>query len=328
MRTILAIGDPHFKVDNSRQTDHLVESTLNLIKDRKPDWVVVMGDVLDRFGSVHLQPFNRAVNWLKDIAAQTRLFVLIGNHDRINADDFLSTVSPFRSLVNWPNTTVVDTVKVEDNFVFAPYVSPGRFDEALLTISETVLDSKRAVFAHQEFKGCKMGAIISEQGDEWSEDRPLVISGHIHEYDRLQPNLIYVGTPYQESFGSNSRKTVSLFTFTETDWSEERIDLNIPRRETITLEINQLAKFTPPQNTILRLVLKGSAEELKIMAKSSQVKELTKMGIKVSFKTEMPSISVIEQPPQPTSSYFEMLMEEAKKKSPLHVELLTHLFSA
>ena len=72
-------------------------------------------------------------------------------------------------------------------------------------------------FSHNEFKGVKMGSIISEEGDEWSYDKPKVC-GHVHDQQViLNKNgklyINYIGTPIGHSHGEHGRKTVSLFSF-------------------------------------------------------------------------------------------------------------------
>ncbi len=52
------------------------------------------------------------------------------------------------------------------------------------------------IFAHQEFYGCKMGAIESIEGDKWDHSFPLVISGHIHSEQRPQKIFFYPGSVF------------------------------------------------------------------------------------------------------------------------------------
>jgi len=115
-------------------------------------------------------------------------------------------------------------------FVFMPYVPPGRFQEALNTLPPSI-DKVSCIFCHQEFKGAQMGAITSMDGDLWSVNGPYIISGHIHDYQNLQENILYIGTPIQHSFGDNPNKTISYFNFkSPIDRTEERISLGLIRK--------------------------------------------------------------------------------------------------
>ena len=76
-------------------------------------------------------------------------------------------------------------------FLFVPYVPPGRFVEALETYKNINWKDVDCIFAHQEFYGCKMGAILSEEGDKWESKWPLVVSGHIHSRQWINKNIYY-----------------------------------------------------------------------------------------------------------------------------------------
>lgn len=221
----LTIGDPHIKVGNERETTIMFASFIALAREMKPDIIVVMGDVLDTHDHISLKAFCRAIPFLKTLSEIAPLYTLIGNHDRPNNSDFMSDNHPFAALSEWKNTVVVNvTTYATINgipMVFVPYVYPGRFIEAMEHKSARVIGGDliprwreaAVIFAHQEFRGAKMGIIRSVVGDEWSLSHPQVISGHIHEYQILQKNIIYVGTPIQHGFGEGTDKTVSFFVF-------------------------------------------------------------------------------------------------------------------
>ena len=228
-------------------------------------------------------------------------FLLVGNHDRPNNSNFLTDEHPFGGMKRWNNVYVIDTVRaytvtseliIESNqelqkdgyrFVFAPYVPPGRFAESLGTIDVPYMST--CIFAHQEIQGAKMGAIISKEGDVWPEERPLLVSGHIHDYDFLQSNMIYVGTPLMHAFGDKSDKTVSLFNFSDSTWTQERIDLRLIKKVTVYLDTGDVESYQPPSDKLVRLVVKGDQAAVQACMKLSAVAKLKKGGVKVVFKT-------------------------------------------
>ena len=290
MISCLTIGDPHFKVKNARMSDLMVKKVIDIAQSRKPDFIVVLGDVLDRHESIHVDPLTRATNFLHHLEQIAPLYVIIGNHDRPNNSDFLSPYHPFSAIHQWKNTIVVDKTIIKKiknvEFIFVPYVPNGKFKEALLTLSdfqEEQLAQIKCIFAHQEFKGAKMGAIISKHGDVWSEDYPLVITGHIHDYQQPQKNILYTGTPMQHGFGDQTDKTISYFIFDDS-WKEERIDLGMPKKKTIYLSAVDVINYTPPKNVELRIVIRGTASELKGIMKMNHVKDWKDNGIKVVYK--------------------------------------------
>lgn len=285
---VLVIGDPHFKVGNVQESEEMTKKLVLLAQERQPKIIVCLGDILHRHETIHVSPLMRAERMIKDLSQVAPTFLIIGNHDRPNNSDFLSDRHPFNALKEWPNTYIVDQVldvHIEDNrFIFVPYVPPGKFIDALET-KQNPLTNTVAIFAHQEFYGAKMGAIKSLAGDKWSTDYPLVISGHIHDYDRLQDNIIYVGTPMQHAFGDRSDKTISIFTFNNNEWSEERVDLGLIKRIIVYLTVEQVHTYIPPEDKLVKLVIKGDVGGIKSVSQLEKIKELKKLGVKISFKT-------------------------------------------
>lgn len=292
MTTALVIGDCHFKVDNVRETDMMVDAILRTAKDKDPNFIVVLGDTLDRHESIHVSPLTRAVKFLHDLSNIAPVYLLIGNHDLKNNRQFLSNEHPFTALKYWGSRmTVVDTttkVNIEDNtFVFVPYVPPGRFVEALDQISDW--QSATCLFSHQEFKGCQMGALISQEGDEWPLSNPFVVSGHIHDYQEPQANMIYTGTPIQHAFGDRSDKTISYFKWLSKDIREHtRIDLELPRKKIVKLSISEVSNYVPHYKDELKIVIEGTSSEIKGIMKHPNVLNWKKIGHKIVYRDITP----------------------------------------
>jgi DNA repair exonuclease SbcCD nuclease subunit len=278
---VLFIGDVHIKHTNLKELSVLMEA-LSLIDN--VDIIVVAGDVLDTHEKIDSQLLNRAyalIRLLRDIAPT---YVLVGNHDYINNQQFLTTNHWMNGMKEWKNVIVVDEPVLWDVFAFVPYVYPGRFVEALDRIE---WKRARCVFAHQELFGCKMGAITSTIGDEWHESWPTVISGHIHERQSPQPNVIYPGSVLNHAFGYESQG-LSIFTFRDDDIGEERIPLQIAVKKTIHISTKSQIRFKDliPSN---RFSVAGTESEIASFKKSLKYKEMKAQNVKVVFKlTETP----------------------------------------
>lgn len=302
MIRILAIGDPHFKTNNSYETDIMHREVINVIKSRQPDSVVCLGDILDKFELIHVKVFNRVLSFIEDMANESKdVNLLIGNHDRPNNNVFLTEDHPFNAIKKWNNITVVDKVLIKEikgaPFVLTPYVAVGRFNEALKTVEldyktddqvqHSNLQSMAGVFAHNEFYGAKMGIIKSVEGDIWPLNAPFLVSGHIHDYDQLQPNLYYTGTPIQHGMTDSGDKTISLFTYNLVDgkWKmteEERIDLNIPKKLKLKLTKEELLDFKLIVNaSMIRIDIEIDPIEYKNLLKDSRIINLLDAGVKI-----------------------------------------------
>ena len=285
----LVIGDPHFKVDNIRQTDIMVTEIEKIVKERRPTFIVCLGDVLHQHKNIHVTPLENATKFLHMLSEHSPTFLLIGNHDRPNNSNFLTTEHPFNSFKHWTtDMTVVDRVVVKEiqgfKFVFVPFVPPGMFSSALETVPNC-LDKANAIFAHQEFSGVNMGRNkISEVGNSWPKGHPLVITGHIHEPSVLQDNVIYVGSPYQLNFGDGEDKYVNIFTFvSDNTWERESIDLGVPRKRDVLLGVEDVQSYIPPENVDLRIKIFGTGPQLRAIGKLDKILEWQNKGIKIVY---------------------------------------------
>jgi len=293
MPSFLCIGDPHFKVENMVEVDEFIFKLLPLIKIKNPDYIVVLGDLLHTHERLHTIALNKAYDFIKSLKTLCKkVFVLVGNHDYIQNQQFLTENHWMNGMKEWTDVFIIDKVLLftENNqhFLFCPYVPPGKFQEALQTISFDYTTAN-AIFAHQEFFGCKMGAIISVDGDKWDEKYPLVISGHIHSKQKPQPNIYYTGSAMQHAFGESEENIIAFFSFSYTNaYDVEEIDLGLKRKKILYMDMNSVIEFQKDEReeNDLKITIKGNHDEFKAFKKSAKYKELTDEGIKVVFKVD------------------------------------------
>lgn len=220
--SVLIIGDIHMKVNNERQTNILMLDVIEIISKNDIAFVVILGDTLDNHGKIDMECLCRASDLFEMIIATGKhLFVLIGNHDRKNNKDFMSNRHPFRGWGRQKGITIVDKTIVYDfpllnlginsdqkmKFCFVPYVPNGMFMEALKDVK---LDEITAIFAHQEIDGCKINKLSNAKCDIWDSKWPIVYSGHIHDFEIVQDNFLYIGTPCQHTYADTPDKGVYL----------------------------------------------------------------------------------------------------------------------
>lgn len=298
---ILVIGDPHFKAKELVDCEAYVEALINITKERSPSFVVLLGDILDTFETVKIQPHNLACDLIERLAELCKVYVLIGNHDMVNSSQMLKVEHIFGPLKTWQNVKIIDSPtfikKNQYTFVFCPYVPPGSFKEALNS-DETVKKEWRkatCIFAHQEFKGCKMGAKDSSIGDEWKADYPCVISGHIHE-EQILDNIYYPGSSRQHSYAENPDKVIWDVTFTKEDESYildyERVNLGLKGKKMKYMFVDDVDTFDfdELQQFHIKLNVTGTRSELKQFRKSKKYKELIKGGVKISTTEKVENV--------------------------------------
>lgn len=291
MLTSLIIGDTHFKNSNINETTQMSEQIIQLAKKYKPNFIVILGDILDRHDIIDMIPLKISIEFFNQLKNISPIYILIGNHDRKNNKVFLTEEHPFTSLKYWNNTYVIDKVQMIniENFKFTmvPYVPPGQFIEALNTIDNW--KESTCIFCHQEFKGCNLGYIISQNGDEWDNNYPYVISGHIHDYQKLQNNILYIGTPIQHDFFSSEKKIIGLITFNDKNLSHhnlqmKKLKLNMILKKNIQIHASQINSYQLKDDILAKIKIIGTEEEIKNIKKHPKIELWKNKNAKISFK--------------------------------------------
>lgn len=279
---VLAIGDPHFMIKNIPEVEIFVKKLEELIKNENPDYIVMLGDLLHEHERLHTIPLNIAYNFIKMLSSYAYTYCIVGNHDLINNKQYLTDNHWMNAMKDWDNVKVIDKVITENNFVFCPYVPPGRFTEA---VESYIKSDTKCVFAHQEFYGCKMGAIVSVEGDKWLDTHPIVISGHIHSNQRPQDNVYYPGASLQHAFGESEKNIIPIIKFSDSGYDIREVDLELPRKKIVYVDIENIDDYEVKDTKHkLKIKLSGNYEEFKTFKKSVKYKELSKKGIKISYK--------------------------------------------
>jgi DNA repair exonuclease SbcCD nuclease subunit len=352
--TALCIGDVHIQTTNIIQTKEFIIKLKQLLTSSESDdidIVILMGDILHSHERLHTVAFNYANELFTMVSELKKTYILVGNHDLINNSQFLTSNHWMNCFKGRENITIVDDIKNvthnEINITLCPFVPDGRFIEALTNSeSNSLWRSSECIFAHQLFDGAKMGAIVAEGVEKWDEKYPLVISGHIHDKQRVQPNLYYTGSSVQHAFGESSDKTllkIKLFKrkeervdnsldegrFDNPFYSE--IDLDLPKKKIIYLSIDELEKFdidsiNSTDKTEYKLTIDGLYEEFTAFRKSNDYKRIIKKGIKIVFKHKRAFIlekkeqfkredgDIDNDKPYYTKKSFNKILEELIKK--------------
>ncbi len=252
---ILAIGDQHFKVNNLRQVDEFLNKLRLWLTENTDQYDIIVsgGDLLDTMERLHIAPLNKAVEYLDLLREFAPTYVLVGNHDAVNNQIYLTDQHWLNAIKRWKEDDtchwieVIDRVQIRDfklrsrnnndnddeeeqqeevnsddntkvaKIVLAPYVPDGRFVEALGTVQSTTVQRWRdchCVFGHQLIDGVKMGAIVAQDVEPWDDTYPMLIAFHVHDKQWIKPNVYYTGSAMQHAFNENAEKTLAVITFT------------------------------------------------------------------------------------------------------------------
>jgi len=300
--SILCIGDPHFMTSNKNESTEMCNEIIKYVSEvhktnqDKIKYIVILGDVLHTHEKINMSCLTDACKFIETLCNFYHVYILIGNHDRINEKDFLTDYHPFYPYHSHEKITIVDKPLISENSLFVPYVEPGRFVEAIQT--KYKLDQVKNcdfVFAHQEFKGCVMNSIVSKVGDEWPDDYPPVITGHIHSYQRLGKNILYIGTPIQHNYNCSDNKGISLIDKADTNslypYQETRITLDVTKKITIRISYQQLMNMKDSlhrrvDKVMRKLVISGNDAELKLLRNNKLYNTLKNQYDKIELKCD------------------------------------------
>lgn len=316
---ILAIGDPHFKVDNTEESEHFHQQVKNWLIQNKVDIIIILGDILHSHEKIFTFAMNTAVNFITMCSEFAPTYCLVGNHDATSNTIFCGTNHWMNVLKNKTNVTVVDhPTSINDKILCCPYVSDGRFIEMLDTYAK---DWKQLtlIFAHQLFDGVQMGAIIAENVEEWTDSYPLIISGHIHDRQQVQKNLYYVGSSQQLAFSEKGDKSLALVTVEgKRVWWKE-IFLNLKERKTLYTSLQDLSTLVFQPNVQYRIVVKDDDSAIKAFKKTAKYKELLALpNVKnVQFK---PNVEEEKKDETSSNDFVTILVEKVKTEGDLYLQ--------
>lgn len=281
---ILALGDAHFQTSNIIEVDIFLAKLAIWLEQHKDDIdiIVNMGDTTHDHSKLHVSPLNKAIEYTRLISSYKPTYLLVGNHDATNNTIFLTSQHWLNCLKGWTNVTVVDDVIVEtikgEKIVFCPYVTDGRFIEALNT-REGEWEDAKCILSHVTIRGAQMGSMIAKDADEWPPEFPMLVSGHIHLSHWLGPNMYYTGSILQVAVNESPDKHIALIDVGEKVTVQE-INLHLPKKIIVYVDVGELNEnyIVPNEpDTKYSLYISGNVDEFKAFRKSTIFGELSRL---------------------------------------------------
>ena len=277
---LLYIGDVHIKNTNVVKITTLIE---NIQKSEiELQAIIIGGDLLHYHEKVNTYDVNMAIKLMETCGAKATTYVLVGNHDYVDNNQFLSDL-------HWMNKLKISRVIIVDKpkkmifesgefHVLIPYVQSGRMVEALNKIPDW--KEAQCVWAHQEIAGCKMNAITSNCDDEWKPNWPQLISGHIHEFQQWD-NVFYPGSCINHSTGHSQGLVWIEFKDDEMEWTRSSLGLAEKFNKLIVTNKAETIKL---KKSTKQVEFRGTLNEFLEFKKSSCFKQLVDAGVECKFK--------------------------------------------
>ena len=329
----LAIGDLHIKIGNVKLIEVFLQKLrLYLETCGSLEFIVILGDTLNDFERIHSECLSLCTRYFDLCCMYAKTYVIVGNHDMLANTSFLSESHSFVSFKKWNqvNLVIVDKPVIvslgSKSMVLCPYVEPGRFRDALDTV-KVDMESVFLIFCHQEFRGCPLGSTISEKGDDWDTDMPLVISGHIHDRVWLKDTVYYPGSvldhdlcvlEYDDKCSKPSKTCIQY------------IKLDLPVNQTLNVDkdsvtmsyVDSLILKKTTLNKIKLIVNIGTNGECQAFRRQAEYRKLLTHGIKVVLN--QPKQLELEQKARQANdlmpSYYELVRKNIEKHSNVYLD--------
>lgn len=280
------VGDIHIKPKHHERSVKLVDELIKTAQTKKPDKIILLGDVLDGADIIHSNCLLQLSRLLTELAKISTVYLLMGNHDASTPHIVMPENHSLQCFKSLSNVIVVDKpLKISESVFAFPYLPPSTF-------WDHVPSKCKLAFCHQEFEGAVFDSgEASTKGDPIRDDT-LVIAGHIHQEQRLG-TVWYTGTPAQTRFGESNNKHVYLLDVDETHgtYSEiERIKLKVPMFMSHTYQIGLgTQNIELSVGDIHRAIITGMPSEILAFKKSKEYSDvLEKFGgnVRFNFKKE------------------------------------------
>jgi DNA repair exonuclease SbcCD nuclease subunit len=294
---MLVVGDIHLRHKDISRSTLLIDALIKVMKDKKPDFAVLLGDVFDNHNVVYSECMALFCRFL-DETRFVQKFHILGNHEMPDSVTLFPKIHALVPLLNhrdtecvyyddWPSYNPIVAPRVchigNTGVGFIPYVPPKT--EFSNVLSDMVKKSKpRIVFCHQEFSGSRLtGNKPSEKGDDPFDFGTELISGHIHGQQKMN-HLWYPGTPIQQDFGESPDKAVYMIEIdpcSDTSYSIlERIELpGIPKLITHPLSVAEAMGFEIEEDgNYHRIGIYGTKADIAAFRATEKFEKIMTMG--------------------------------------------------
>jgi DNA repair exonuclease SbcCD ATPase subunit/predicted phosphodiesterase len=229
---LLITADWHVSPQRLEECEVALQQVLSLVRQHSVDAVVHLGDVKDAFNPVDVRVVNFLVRLATAVCQHTKLYVLLGNHDRTGPRDTAESILPVMQAAGARMFDQPAIVRVGQwSLAFAPYVRDLAQQSSMLEELADKCHRDAILFMHREVLGARWTQTAEPvargvAGNAFARFA-AVFAGHIH-YPHQVSNVCYVGSPYCIDWGECNQQKSFVLVAAESDLRVERIASAIP----------------------------------------------------------------------------------------------------
>lgn len=226
---------------------------IKMVADRKPDKVIIVGDITEEKDQHRSRLVNQVVNHIAELAKITEVIVVEGNHDYSEEGSaFFEFVSRIPN-VRW---IAKPTMLHKPRWLLLPHTNDWKKKWKGLEFSEC-----KGVICHQTFNSANVGFSRATDGiplDAIPTHLP-VWAGDVHVPQKVSPNITYIGAPYTVDFGDDYASRVL-------QWEDGKVTsistAKYPQKRLATLQgFNDLAGVEFNEGDLVRVVVETDTLE-------------------------------------------------------------------
>jgi DNA repair exonuclease SbcCD nuclease subunit len=204
---------------NSRliQQINVIQQVIKIAKEIEPEAVVFLGDLFNGQGRTIAKTLylvgHELIQQLQKVAP---VYLVVGNHDMYGGSHILAPMAGMSNVIVIENTQRVDLLGL--NVFMMPWGGVTPIDGDIL-------------LGHLDIEGVKTGIGYELPGTIHPKEVAqfkLVVSGHYHTYQKIEPNILYCGAVMPITFGDTAEEDYGVLTL-GSDLRYNRVLIDSPK---------------------------------------------------------------------------------------------------
>lgn len=272
------ISDVHLKLSTIDVSMLVLRQSLNTSRELGIP-LLINGDLNDTKALLRSECVRAILNLFREYE-DIPVFINVGNHDLENKNSDNNSLMFLNTL---PNVSVIEKETIVKfggvDFGVIPY---KRTNNEFLDAADLFRQGGiKNLLTHQGYMSAFMGDYVVDESSvnpQLVADFDKIISGHYHKAQNVGSNITYTGSPYTVNFGEAGQDKF----YWVIGWEDEKVVMQsiqtTARRHEVLEFNNKIPRTVPkyPENTILKVVLKGSKE---FCARTKREKIQKKVGL-------------------------------------------------